>query len=79
MRRAIGLESMGPVALDGLILGLEDPFPMNSGLAARCLNRMAPDAAGAIPALKKAMESSTLRAHKGALQSVINSISRPTP
>ena len=75
----LALESMGTVAIDALILALEDPFPNNSALAAESLNRMAPDAARAIPALKQAMAASTLRTHKGALKSVIDSISQPAP
>ena len=73
------MESMGAVALDGLIQGLEDPFPMNSVLAAQCLSRIGPDAARAIPALKKALATAILRGHKRHLQGAIDTINPPTP
>jgi hypothetical protein len=53
----LALESIGPDAVDALISGLEDPFLMNSALAAECLARMGPDAASALPALKAASQS----------------------
>ena len=75
----LALESMGTAAIDALILGVEDPFPMNSAVAAECLARIGPDAAGAIPTLKKAVTSSIIRGHKQALQGVIDRISRAAP
>ena len=75
----LALESIWTSAIDALIIALQDPFPTSSSLAAQSLNRMAPDAAAAIPALKKAMESSKFRAHKDMLRGVIDSISQPAP
>jgi len=68
------MESMGPVALEGLILGLEDSYPMNSGLAAESLGRFGADAARALPALKKAMASEMIRGQQRSLQGAIESI-----
>jgi len=75
----LALESMGPVALDGLILGLADPFPMNSVLAADSLGRIGPDAAQAIPALKKTKASAIFRGHQQILQRTIDRISKAAP
>ena len=75
----LAMESMGEIAIEGLMMGLDDPFPLNSVLAAYCLNRMGPDAAQAIPALKKAMASAVLRGKKQQFQGVIDSISRAAP
>ena len=68
------MESMGTVALDAFILGLEDPFPMNSVLAAQCLGHIGPAAASAIPALKKNMASSISPLHKRQFQEAIENI-----
>lgn len=69
------MESMGTVALDGFILGLEDPFPMNSVLAAQCLGRIGPAAAIAIPTLKKNMAASIGPLHERQFEDAIESIS----
>jgi HEAT repeat protein len=53
----LALESIGSDTVDALASGLEDPFLMNTALAAECLARMGPDAASALPALKAASQS----------------------
>jgi hypothetical protein len=75
----LAMESIGTAAIDGLILALNDPFPLNSGLAAESLSRIGPEATRAIPALKQAMASSILRAHQKNLQKAIDAVGQTTP
>jgi len=51
------LHEMGPAGVDGLILGLQDPFLMNKLTAADCLQQIGPAAAKALPALEAAKNS----------------------
>jgi hypothetical protein len=51
------LHEMGPAGVDGLILGLQDPFLMNKLTAADCLQKIGPAAAKALPALEAAKNS----------------------
>jgi HEAT repeat protein len=53
----LALGSIGPAAVDALIIGLEDPFHMNKSLAAECLARLGTAAAKALPALEAAADS----------------------
>jgi hypothetical protein len=53
----LALGSIGPDAVDALIIGLEDPFHMNKSLAAECLARLGTAAAKALPALEAAADS----------------------
>ena len=70
------MESMGPVALEGLVLGLDDPFPMNSALAAQSLARFGADAAPALPVLEKALASPIIRGQRRQMQEAFDSISQ---
>ncbi len=54
----VALAAMGHHGIDGLIAGLNDPFPHIATLSAECLGRMGPDAARALPALETAMAKS---------------------
>ena len=69
----LALHEMGPAGVDGLILGLQDPFLMNKTTAADCLQRMGPAAAKALPALKAAKNSPNVqvtRTMQGAIDAI---------
>jgi hypothetical protein len=59
----LALHEMGPAGVDGLILGLQDPFLMNKTTAADCLQRIGPAAVKALPALEAAKNSPNENEH----------------